>query len=212
MFPDGSVAQLVERSTENRKVTGSTPVRATTAILAASTRGWPFYVKPDAVGRVRSSPGRVGTVVTMTSPLFQLRPAEASDASWMAELRAVVMRDDLVRLGIWDPIRVRRRFLDAFRPAHTSVIGVDGEWVGLIAVREQSAEKWIEHFYLDATYQGAGIGSGVLAEVMLRHEDSRPFRLNVLRGSAARRLYDRHGFVFDSSDGVDDYLIRHPQE
>jgi hypothetical protein len=30
--PFGSVAQLVERSTENRKVTGSTPVGATSRI------------------------------------------------------------------------------------------------------------------------------------------------------------------------------------
>ena len=30
MYPHGSVAQLVERTTENREVTGSTPVGATT--------------------------------------------------------------------------------------------------------------------------------------------------------------------------------------
>ena len=41
----GSVAQLVERSTENRKVTGSTPVRATRP-SAGFYCGWPFFFAP----------------------------------------------------------------------------------------------------------------------------------------------------------------------
>ncbi len=41
-------------------------------------------------------------------PDFVLRPAVATDAAWIAELRAVVMRPDLERLGRFDPVRVRR--------------------------------------------------------------------------------------------------------
>src|SRR5690625_1166554 len=42
----GSVAQLVERSTENRKVTGSTPVGATTS-EPVLRRGFPHVRAPD---------------------------------------------------------------------------------------------------------------------------------------------------------------------
>lgn len=38
---------------------------------------------------------------------------------------------------------------------------------------------------------------------------SKPISLNVLQGSPARRLYERHGFVLDSEDPVDVYLTAH---
>lgn len=142
-------------------------------------------------------------------PVWTLRHADPSDSEWMAELRATVMRVDLQRLGRWDPIRVRQRFLDGFRPAHTQVIEVDAEPVGLIAVRPEADAQWIEHFYLDPAIQGRGIGTSVLEHVMEASRDHRPYRLNVLQGSAARRLYERHGFVHDHEDTIDVFLIAH---
>lgn len=125
----------------------------------------------------------------------------------MAELRAVVMRPDLERLGRYDPVRVRQRFLDAFAPENTHVIVVDGEDVGLIAVRGEPDAVWIEHFYLAPGSQGRGLGSAVLARVLVeRGAAGQPFRLNVLQGSPARRLYERHGFVLESEDTVDVFL------
>lgn len=126
----------------------------------------------------------------------------------MAELRAIVMRPDLERLGRYDPVRVRQRFLDAFAPEHTRVIVVDGEDVGLIAVRGEPDAVWIEHFYLAPGSQGRGLGSAVLADVLLEGSvgDERPFRLNVLQGSPARRLYERNGFVLEREDAVDVFL------
>ncbi|MGJ0389274.1 GNAT family N-acetyltransferase [Microbacterium sp. CGR1] len=124
----------------------------------------------------------------------------------MAELRAIVMRPDLERLGRYDPVRVRQRFLDAFAPENTRVIVVDGEDVGLIAVRTETDAVWIEHFYLAPGSQGRGLGSAVLAEVLSEQRSLLPFRLNVLQGSPARRLYERHGFVLESEDAVDVFL------
>ncbi|WP_120493667.1 GNAT family N-acetyltransferase [Microbacterium phyllosphaerae] len=138
---------------------------------------------------------------------WSLRASSPSDAPWMAELRAIVMRPDLERLGRYDPVRVRQRFLDAFSPEHTRVIVVDGEDVGLIAVRGEPDAVWIEHFYLAPGSQGRGLGSAVLAEVLVeRGADGQLFRLNVLQGSPARRLYERHGFVLESEDAVDVFL------
>ena len=47
---------------------------------------------------------------------------------------------------------------------------------------------------------------------MLRHileaqRDHRPFRLNVLQGSPARRLYERTGFVHEHEDSIDVFLV-----
>jgi len=140
------------------------------------------------------------------SASFTLRPSTASDTDWMVDLRAIVMRADLERVGRWNPDRVRERFLNAFVPSQTSVIEIDREPVGLIAAREEADAVWIEHFYLDPAHQGLGIGGRVLAQVMDAHRGERPFRLNVLLGSPAMRLYERHGFRFDSQDDIDLYL------
>ncbi|MFJ2542512.1 GNAT family N-acetyltransferase [Microbacterium sp. NPDC087589] len=128
----------------------------------------------------------------------------------MAELRAVVMRPDLERLGRYDPVRVRQRFLDAFVPENTRVIVVDGEDVGLVAVRHERDALWIEHFYLAPESQGRGIGAAVLAHLLADGDGTRPFRLNVLQSSPARRLYERHGFVLESEDAVDVFMKAGP--
>lgn len=129
----------------------------------------------------------------------------------MAELRADVMRADLERLGRYDSVRVRKRFLDAFVPAHTRVIVADGEDAGLVAVRHEPDAVWLEHFYLAPHFQGMGIGREVLARIMGEGDSAKPFRLNVLQGSPARRLYERHGFVLDHEDPVDVYLKVEPR-
>ncbi len=137
---------------------------------------------------------------------WMLRSATAADATWIAELRAVVMRPDLERLGRYDPQRVRQRFLDAFAPADTRVIVVDGTDAGSIAVRAAADGTWVEHFYLAPEHQGAGIGSAVLTAVLA--EIAGPARLDVLQGSPARRLYERHGFALEHEDDVDAFLLR----
>ncbi|MEJ1113992.1 GNAT family N-acetyltransferase [Paenarthrobacter sp. CCNWLY172] len=138
---------------------------------------------------------------------FALRPAVASDAAWIAELRAVVMRPDLERLDRFDPVRVRERFLNGFQPEYTYIIHTDGVDAGVIAVRPEPDERWIEHFYVAPTHQGRGLGGAVLRHVMAASVDERPFRLNVLQGSAARRLYERHGFMLESEDPIDVFMV-----
>ncbi|HCJ49457.1 MAG TPA: GNAT family N-acetyltransferase [Microbacterium sp.] len=137
------------------------------------------------------------------------RPSTIADATWIAELRAVVMRPDLERLGRFDADRVRCRFLDAFDPAHTRIIVVDGADAGTIALRPGDDGTWLEHFYLDERVQGQGIGTKVLQATLAEPPRAAPWRLNVLRGSPARRLYERHGFAFDREDEVDVFLLRY---
>lgn len=144
---------------------------------------------------------------------WSYRSSALSDASWVAEMRAVVMKPDLERLGRFDPVRVRQRFLDAFEPQLTRVIVAEGVDVGTIAVRPAADAVWIEHFYLSPEWQGRGLGGAVLGATLAeaRGDASRaPYRLNVLQGSAARRLYERHGFVVESEDEVDVFMKRVP--
>jgi GNAT superfamily N-acetyltransferase len=132
-----------------------------------------------------------------------LRPALADDVEWIAELRADVLRADLERLGRYDETRVRQRFREAFEPAQTRIIVVDAIEVGSVALRSDGETRWLEHFYIATSYQGRGVGGRVLGMVL---DDTGPYRLNVLRGSPARRLYERYGFVLDTQDDVDVFM------
>ncbi len=106
-----------------------------------------------------------------------------------------MLRADLERLGRYDQTRVRQRFRDAFEPAYTRIIVVDAADVGSVALRPDGEASWLEHLYIDASHQGRGVGSQVLAMIL---DDDGLYRLNVLQGSPARSLYERHGFVVDS--------------
>jgi GNAT superfamily N-acetyltransferase len=142
---------------------------------------------------------------------WSLRAAVDTDAQWIAELRALVLRPDLERLGRFDPVRVRQRFLSSFDSVVTQVVLVGGQEAGSIAVRPDEGSLWIEHFYLKADCQGKGIGSLVLQRQLGASQGDRPFRLNVLQGSRAQALYERHGFVVESQDAVDVFMVRHPR-
>jgi len=137
------------------------------------------------------------------------RPAEPADVEAIAELRALVMRPDLERLGRYDEHRVRQRLRDGFQPDHTWVIEVDGGFTGCVALRPAEDGQWLEHFYLTPSVQGRGLGSAVLRTVLDRTDaDAVAVRLNVLQGSAAQRLYERHGFVVEAEDPIDIYMVR----
>ena len=139
---------------------------------------------------------------------WTFRAGSLSDAEWIAELRAVVLRSDLERLGRYDARRVRERFLDAFAPSFTRVIVSEGRAIGSIAIRPDGDSLWVEHFYLEPSMQGFGVGGQVFARVLAESVSERFYRLNVLRGSSARRLYERHGFVVEREDPVDVFMIR----
>jgi GNAT superfamily N-acetyltransferase len=142
---------------------------------------------------------------------WAMRPAELADVEAIAELRAMVMRPDLERLGRYDEHRVRQRLRDSFSPQHTSVILADGAFAGCVTLRPAEDGQWLEHFYLAPGVQGRGLGSAVLRTLLDRTDaDGVVVRLNVLQDSAARRLYERHGFTVEVQDAVDIYMVRLP--
>ncbi|MEU3491987.1 GNAT family N-acetyltransferase [Kitasatospora cineracea] len=144
---------------------------------------------------------------------WTLRPATAADLEPLAELRAAAMRPDLERLGRYDEHRVRQRLRDAYRPEHTSVVEVPGRPgpAGCLALApdDPPGTLLLEHFYLDPALHGRGLGTAVLRAALERADAAGlAVRLNVLQGSPARRLYERHGFALESEDPVDVYLHR----
>jgi GNAT superfamily N-acetyltransferase len=121
------------------------------------------------------------------------------------------MRPDLERLGRYDEHRVRQRLRDGFSPEYTSIIMSAGTFAGSFTLRPSGSGHWLEHFYLTPALQGRGLGSAVLRTVLSGTDASGDLvRLNVLRGSPARRLYERHGFTVETQDAIDVFMLRRP--
>ncbi|MFG2984362.1 GNAT family N-acetyltransferase [Streptomyces sp. NPDC048258] len=140
---------------------------------------------------------------------MEVRAPRDGDVEVLAELRADVMRADLERLGRYDDRRVRQRLRESFSVEHSSVLVARGQVVGCFTVRPDGDGLLLEHFYLAAEHQGRGIGSRVLRGVLARADaQGMTVRLNVLRGSAARALYERYGFVVEAQDAVDVFMAR----
>ncbi|MFE2725698.1 GNAT family N-acetyltransferase [Kitasatospora sp. NPDC059327] len=148
----------------------------------------------------------------MNTPDWTLRAAEADDVEPVAELRAVVLRPDLERLGRYDEHRVRQRLRDSFSTRWTSIVLAEGAFAGCVTVRPAaSGGRLLEHFYLAPRHQGRGLGSAVLRAVLAEADAAgETVRLDVLQGSPARRLYERHGFTLESEDPIDARLLRRP--
>ena len=136
-----------------------------------------------------------------------MRQAVQAEQEQLADLRALVLYDDLTRLGRYNDVKVRERFRNTFDPAHTRIIEVEGSIVGCVALKPQTEVDLLEHFYIHPDYQGQRIGTQVL-NMLLEQDEVRGKRvtLNVLQGSPARRLYERFGFTLDGEDEVDVFM------
>ncbi len=123
------------------------------------------------------------------------RTAMPSDAPALAELRAEAMRPSLEALGRYDPLRVRRRFLDSFVPAETTVLLNVEQIIGFFVLRQRPDEHYLDHLYLADQARGLGLGRRVVAELQ---QDARaaglPIRLMALKGSPANGFYRACGF------------------
>lgn len=76
--------------------------------------------------------------------------------------------------------------------------------------------RYAEHrvrpnFCLSPILQGHGIGTAVLRGLLERADaEGVDVRLDVVQGSAARRLYERHGFTLEREDPIDGFIVRPP--
>ncbi len=143
-------------------------------------------------------------------PAWTLEPAAIDDLDRITDLKDQVMRADLERLGRWDPDRSRRRVRDSFSTRWTSVLLVEGAFAGSVTVRpDEQGGRHLELFYLAPHLQGRGLGTAVLRRLLAEADAAgEPVRLVVLQGSAAQRLYERHGFTVVHEDPIDVHMYR----
>ena len=122
------------------------------------------------------------------------------------------MRESLERIGRFDAVRARERFLGGFDPQHTRHIVVGGQRVGFVVVRPVDAGLLLDHLYIAPEFQRRGIGAAVLAAVFAQADaQAQPLRVGALKESDSNRFYQRHGFELVERAEWDNYYVRPPE-
>ena len=138
------------------------------------------------------------------SETWRFGPVSEADFEPLLALRIEVMREHLERVFRYKASRARRIFREHFDEPGMRLILIGEETAGCVGFRVGEAEIKIDSFYLDRRHHNRGLGTEIL-KVLLAEADALrlPIELDVLRGSAADRFYERHGFVKQSEDAIE---------
>lgn len=121
------------------------------------------------------------------------------------------MRPSLEAVGLFDPLRARRRLLDDFNPQETWLIRSGNTLAGFCVIRLNPDHLHLRHLYLRPGHQGQGVGRAVLAMVKDQaRSQALPIRLAALKDSPSNAFYRKNGFHFIGADGVDIHYHWHP--
>ncbi len=146
-------------------------------------------------------------------PLIVLRPASRADEAFRFTVYATTRADELADWG-WPPEQ-QTAFLNmqfsaqerghaaAFPAATRSIIYMGEIPIGVLMIHRSTEELRLIDIALLPAHRGCGAGTYV---VRLLQAEARslgcPFRLRLLRGNPARRLYARLGFALLDEDGL----------
>jgi GNAT superfamily N-acetyltransferase len=166
-----------------------------------------YYVPDSEYGASR--PGSVAPMPEVTSRLARI----PDDGDFLRSLYASTRRAELQALG-WSEaaqdtfIQMQfdaqsHHYRESFPNARHSVICVDGERAGRLIVSRSETEMAIVDITLLPEFRRCGVGGG-LVRALLEEADAHGLRvtLHVLRGSDARRFWERAGFVALDNDDL----------
>lgn len=138
---------------------------------------------------------RIGNDYTLTDASFE-------DTTWLEALRRSVYQElFLLTWGGWDETRHQRHFAACLEQGCISIIRIEQAAVGMLQLLENDSELEIGEIQILPTQQSRGIGTQVLQDIIRRSAlANKDVRLGVgLQNLKARRLYERLGFVVEST-------------
>lgn len=142
-------------------------------------------------------------------PVLNFVSASAQDVEALVALRIAAMRESLERIGRFDPVRARERFMAGFAFEYTLHILQSGQRIGFYVLKPAEAGLSLDHLYIQPGHQGQGVGATVLAHVFAQADaHGLAVRLGALRGSDSNRFYLRHGFALVDQGEFDNYYVR----
>jgi ribosomal protein S18 acetylase RimI-like enzyme len=127
---------------------------------------------------------------------LRLRAASCSDAEFIYRLVETTMRGYVEKVwGSFSEDYTRKHTEEAIASRSYSVIELDGDDIGALAVERHDTHIQLTQLYILPAHQNRGIGTYLVRQVIAEARDAqKPLRLRVLSVNPARRLYEREGF------------------
>lgn len=133
---------------------------------------------------------------------MHLRAATADDQATLFGLHRAVFQAHIAQLWGWDESWQRTHFATEWAACPPLVIEADGRTAGYLQLHEEPQRLYVQNLAIAAAFQGQGLGTRLLQGIQHRAAAQRlPVQLGVFRTNpAARRLYERLGFVATGSN------------
>ena len=148
----------------------------------------------------------------MTRPTkYSLRPATDKDYDFLYHLHRAAIRPTVEATWGWDEAFQADYFRSRWDLSRRQIIVVDGSDIGVVTLEERPGSVFLALIEIQPAYQGQGIGTAVIREVMANaHRRGLPVELHILKANArARRLYERLGFRLTEAR-AERYVMRAP--
>jgi ribosomal protein S18 acetylase RimI-like enzyme len=156
------------------------------------------------------------------APAISLRPERAEDAAFLFAVYASTREEELAMTG-WDAA-TRARFLEMqframcqgyrgmFPDAEFAIIHLDGRPAGRAVIDRSGKAIHLVDLALLGPDRNRGVGTRLMRHWLNEAaQANRPLRLSMLKGSPARRLYERLGFTQTGDQGLYEGLEWRPQ-
>ena len=136
----------------------------------------------------------------MVSGGIRLRKSEPHDAEFIYRVVEATMRGYVEQIwGSFSEEYNRRNIADTIAAGNYSIIALDAEDIGALAVERHPTHIQLTQIYILPPHQNRGIGTALVRELAREaRESGKPVRLRVLAVNPARRLYEREGFTVTS--------------
>ena len=124
------------------------------------------------------------------------RPADESDTSFAREVHHRAYREVVERqFGSWVDEQQDRFFESNWAGSTFEIVVCDGRPCGYVCIEDRDDDIHVREIAVAPEYQGQGIGSAILRDVMERARTRRvPVRLGTLHKNRALGLYRKLGF------------------
>jgi N-acetylglutamate synthase-like GNAT family acetyltransferase len=136
------------------------------------------------------------------------RPAAEADFEYILDLSIRTMREHLERIGRFDPERRRARMRTHLDAGSLRLIERDGAALGCLGLYPRGEAMELHSVFLEPALQGRGLGAEVFAALRAAHP-GRGWWIEVLKGSPARRFWERQGFVL-TGEAPFDWILERP--
>ena len=141
--------------------------------------------------------------------MFLIRPSAENDFVFLCQLRKLALFEAVEKVFGWNETIQKEICRREWEEARPDIIEISGQKAGSYLVQINSDHIYLGRFYLLPKFQGQGIGSKILNEVLaISERENLPIKLCYLQGNRVGRLYMRLGFKIISEDTEFVHMIR----